>query len=81
MTIVSRHGDPFTQALSSSTPFWSLRDVARGMLESGMDRATVLDRFESLREEVRRGSHPEHEDAVLEVMDVLEDWAPPHLRI
>lgn len=52
-----------------------------GWLESGMDRATVLDRFESLREEVRRGSHPEHEDVVLEVMDVLEDWAPPHLRI
>ena len=81
MTITSAKGDPLTAALNSSQPFWRLREVAREMLTSGMEGSAVLEQLEALRQSVRNGPHPEQEDVVLDVMDVLEDWVPPHLRL
>ena len=81
MTLASSKRDPLTVALNSSRPFWSLRQAAREMLASGMERPAVLELFEALREAVRHGPRPEQEDVVLDVMDVIEDWAPPHLRL
>jgi hypothetical protein len=58
-----------------------LGEVARGLVNEGQSRETVVQRLECLRQELRAAGRDGDEDAVLDVLDFLTGWCSPHQQI
>jgi uncharacterized protein YegP (UPF0339 family) len=71
----------YREALASENPVMSLREAVGAALRWSQPREEILSELETLRTEVRKAGHPEHEDAILEVMDFLTGWSSPHVRL
>ena len=81
MTLRSREQEAFAAALKSRDPLFSMRDAAAELLAAGIRRDHLLRELEDFRYEARTGQRPEDEDVVLEVMDFLDGWSSPHVKL
>jgi hypothetical protein len=69
------------RALRTDDPVMRLRDIAAEMIEQGLPRADVIARFEAVRQRLREQDREADEDAVMDVMDILDGWCGPHIVI
>jgi hypothetical protein len=69
------------QALHSAEPVDQLRSLVLRLLSQGQDKATVLERLEQMRRQLREADREADEDAVMDVMDFLLGWCSPHMRL
>ena len=76
MTLLRRELDVLTAAPSHDELVMRLRAVVKEALAAGTPRDEVLAVFGDLRFEM-----PEHEDVVLDVMDLVEGWSSPHVSL
>jgi len=59
-----------------------LRDFARELVVArGYTYEEVLDVFESVRAELREDDDEVREDAVMDVMDFIDGWCSPHMKL
>jgi hypothetical protein len=68
-------------ALGTPRPVESLRTLASDLLAAGHDRAKVLGMFEGARNRLRAAGREGAEDAVLDVMDFVNGWCSPHMKL
>ena len=68
-------------ALSSPEPFKQLHALAVNLLDRGSDRATVIQEFQQVQQQLREANREAEEDLVMDVLDCLVDWCSPHMRI
>ncbi len=68
-------------ALRSARPLDKLRLVAQEFLSIGTPREQVFDLFDHTRLELRKAGREADEDAVADVMDFIDGWCSPHMRI
>jgi hypothetical protein len=69
-------------ALASGDRLESLRRAAERELEAGASREQLVAALEELRGDLRRvGGRDEDDDVVLEVMDFVNGWCSPHMRL
>ena len=61
------------QALTASDSLASLRELANRQLAKGVTRETLTAWFEQARDQF-----PEHEDRLLEILDLVVGWCSPH---
>jgi hypothetical protein len=59
----------------------SLRSTAQALLAAGNDRADVVAELERYRIVLQRRGQDDEEDTVLEVLDFLEGWCSPHMKL
>ena len=65
--------DSIRQSFAEADSLGSLRLLANQQLERGMSRETLTAWFEQAR-----NHFPEHEDRLLEVLDLVAGWSSPH---
>ena len=70
----------YTEALESTQPLVRLRELIATQMETH-SRDEVLAVLNELRQEFRDVGDARHEDAVLDVMDVVVGWCSPHMKI
>jgi len=80
MTLLEREREALQAPPTHTELVLRLRAVVKEALASGVTREAVLADLERLRVELRRDD-PEREDVVLDVMDFVEGWASPHMRL
>lgn len=68
-------------ALRSTEPVLRLRYLGVEWLQAGVDRRTVLERFDSARLEVRDLEREKDENALADAMDFLIGWCSPHMTV
>ena len=68
-------------ALHSPEPFKQLHALAVYLLDQGSDRATVIQDFKKVQRQLRAADREAEEDVLMDVLDCLEDWCSPHMRI
>jgi hypothetical protein len=73
--------DALDQALQSSEPLQEVRRVAEQLARDGLSKAAVLEQFEQTRQRLRVQGKEREEDLLLEVMDFIEGWCSPHMKI
>jgi hypothetical protein len=74
--------DPRIQdALNGPEPLTRLRDLVRTLQAQGSNQAEILALFEASRQDLREAGCDQEEDILLEVMDFLEGWCSPHMRL
>ena len=76
MTASTPFLDSVGEALAGADSFESLRLLANRQLECGMSRETLTAWFEQARVHF-----PDHEDRLLEVLDLVAGWCSPHLTL
>ena len=87
MTELTRHRDVEAQLakLSSDAPpgtfFLRVSELARELLKGGFEREELLKIFEHVRPHLRKMGRGEQEDELLDVMDQLDGWCSPHVRL
>ncbi len=71
----------FERALGSPNPVAALRRLAQQLLDGGSEPAAVRTQFEEVRRRLREEAREADEDAVMDVMDFLDGWCSPHVRL
>jgi hypothetical protein len=72
----------FDEALHAADPFGRLREVVRGLLVAGHERAVLYNELQCyVVDELRPDGRDEDEDVVLDVMDCLVGWCGPDMRL
>jgi hypothetical protein len=73
--------EQFAEALSTSDPRVSLRSTAQALLAAGNDHADVVAELEKYRTVLQARGQDDDEDIILEVLDFLEGWCSPHMKL
>jgi hypothetical protein len=68
-------------ALHSPEPFKQLHALAVDLLDQGSDRATVIQDYKRVQDRLRAADREAEEDVLMDVLDCLEGWCSPHMRI
>jgi hypothetical protein len=68
-------------AFHSPDPVSELRSVALHLFSQGNEKATVLEKFEKVRQQLRLQGREREEDAVMDVMDYLVGWCSPAMKL
>jgi hypothetical protein len=71
----------FEQALAADDGVRSLRGVVVDLLVMGRDRVAVNESLLELRSVLAAGDREADEDVVLDVLDMIEGWCAPGMRI
>ncbi len=73
--------DYFNTAVRSEDPVQQLRSVALHLSAQGYDRTAITNKFEEMRQQLRREDRQTDEDAVLDAMDCLVGWCSPQWKL
>jgi hypothetical protein len=73
--------DLFEQALKSKEPLHELRSLASRLSSQGLDRAALIEKFEEVRQQLRKEDREADEEAVMDVLDFLTGWCSPHMKM
>jgi hypothetical protein len=73
--------DALNLALQSSEPLQEVRSFAEQLTRDGLSKAAVLEQFEQTRQSLRVQGKQREEDLLLEVIDFIEGWCSPHMKI
>ena len=76
MTLLEREREALAAAPSHDELVMRLRVVVKEALTTGTPRREVLAALDDLR-----ADEPEHEDVVLDVMDLVVGWSSPHVSL
>ena len=76
MTLLEREREALAAAPSHDELVMRLRVVVKEALTTGTPRREVLAALDDLR-----AHEPEHEDVVLDVMDLVVGWSSPHVSL
>jgi hypothetical protein len=68
-------------ALQAIEPLREVRILAEQLLHDGFPRAAVLEQFEQARQGLRDQGKEKEEDLLLEVMDFIDGWCSPHMKL
>lgn len=71
----------FEEALRSIDRPSALRRLAQDLLNEGRSSDNVQSEFESVRQQLRKDGRADDEDAVMDVMDFINGWCSPHMRL
>jgi hypothetical protein len=71
----------FEEALHSSEPVQRLRSLAKSFLAQGLDKTSVFETFEGVRQQLRQVKREADEEAVVDVLDCLVGWCGPHMDL
>ena len=83
----TRHADVEMQLDSLSrdarpgTFLLKVRQLSRSLMVRGYSRKELLEIFEHYRTVLRKRGQEDLEDALLDVMDQIEGWSSPHVKI
>jgi hypothetical protein len=69
------------EALASPKPALELRSLVLRLNDQGMTKDVILDQLERVRKKFRAAGREKDEDAVMDVMDFLEGWCSPHMKL
>jgi hypothetical protein len=73
--------DLFEQSLHAEEPLHELRSLALRLSSQGFDQAALVEKFEGMREQLRREDREADEDVVMDVLDPLTGWCSPHMQL
>lgn len=69
------------QALASSDPVRELRSIIMHLNAEGLAKDDILAHLERRRRELRAAGRDREEDAVMDVMDFVNGWCSPHMKL
>lgn len=71
----------YQAALDNDRPVTALRAAVQARLAAGTSPASAWAELDEFRADLEREGHVEQEDAVVEVMSMLEGWTQPYLDL
>ena len=71
----------FHAAIRRTDKVGGLRSLAIELFSEGYDGADIVRLFEAFRLDLAKAGRGVEEDAVLDVMDFLEGWCSPHMKL
>lgn len=73
--------ESLTVALAAPNPFQAVRSLAEGFLLRGESRDTLYKKLEQARQQLHKQGREADADVVLDVMDLVDGWCSPHVKI
>jgi hypothetical protein len=67
--------------IKADVPFTEYWNILIKMKEEGISSDDAKDFFLNIRETLKREGNEKGEDTILEVLDLIEGYCPPHLRV
>jgi hypothetical protein len=73
--------DNLTRCLKSAAPVPEMRALVEECLKQGINHSELLQKLDSVRQQLRQADREADEEAVMDVMDMLVGWCGPHMSL
>lgn len=67
--------------VKNAQPLADVRELLLSWIDAGASREEIRSVLNDIRSEFQAAGREDEEDRVLEVLDIVEGWVSPHLKI